>query len=278
MQLAGINPNHLTYVGILSACSHGGMIEKGHYYFDSMARDHGITPREEHYSCMVDLLAHNGQLADAESLINKMLFKLGPLVWQTLLSGCRVHGNVELGKRSAEYLLKLEPQDTTTYVLLSNIYISTGRWANRAHVRKMMKDRRVNKEPGCSWIQVKNMMHTFLAGDRSHPQTKEIYAELERLNKQIEEEGYGTDSNQVLHDITQDPSFHYHSEKLAIAFGLISTISGTTIRIIKNLRVCSDCHTAIKFISKIVSREFVVRDAHRFHHFKDVLCSCGGYW
>ena len=141
MQLAGIKPNHLTYIGILSACSHGGMIEKGHYYFDSMARDHGITPREEHYSCMVDLLARNGQFADAESLINKMPFKLGPLVWRTLLSGCRVHGNVELGKCSAEYILKLEPQDTATYVLLSNIYISTSRLADRAHVRKMMKDR-----------------------------------------------------------------------------------------------------------------------------------------
>lgn len=141
-----------------------------------------------------------------------------------------------------------------------------------------MKDRRMNKEPGCSWIQAMSRMHIFLAGDGSHPQIEEIYAELGRVNKQLEEVAYGTDGNLVRRDITLESSFHHHSEKLAIAFGLVSTISGTPIWIIKNLRVCSDCHTVIKFISKIVSWKFVVRDDHCFHHFNNGTCSNGVYW
>ncbi|KAH9294704.1 hypothetical protein KI387_038292 [Taxus chinensis] len=178
MQLAGIKPDHITYVSVLSACSHVGLVEKGHHYFDSMGRDHGIIPREEHYSCMVDLLARAGQFVDAELFINKIPFEPGSLVWRTLLGACRLHVNVELGKSVAECLLNLEPQDTATYVLLSNIYASAGRWDDRANVRKTMKDRRVIKEPACSWIQVKNGIHAFVAGDRLLPETEQIYVEL----------------------------------------------------------------------------------------------------
>eukprot|EP01018_Ginkgo_biloba_P038350 Gb_00522 [translate_table: standard] len=278
MQSTGMKPNHITFVGVLSACSHVGMIDEGRLYFDSMCKNHGITPREEHYACMVDLFARAGQLVEAEYLINKMPFEPNSLMWRTLLGACRVHGDLALGKRAADCLLKLEPQDTATYVLLSNIYAFAGRWDDTANVRKIMKDRRIQKEPGCSWVVVKNRVHAFLVGDRSHPQTEEIYEELERLTGQMEEEGYMTNRNFVLHDIEEQQSLYYHSEKLAIAFGLISTVSGTPIRVIKNLRVCGKCHNAIKLISKIVRRQIVVRDANRFHHFKDGLCSCGDYW
>eukprot|EP01018_Ginkgo_biloba_P001003 Gb_00360 [translate_table: standard] len=281
MQEEGIKPDHVTFVGVLSACSHAGFVDKGYCYFDSMIQDHGITPRCDHYACMVDLLGRAGHLNDAKNFIHKLSFKPGALVWRTLLSACRIHGNMQLGKLAAECVLECEPGDSAAYVLLANIHAEAGGWETVAKVRKMMKDRGVKKEPGCSWIEVRNKVHAFMTGDRLHPQIEDIHVELERLTIQMEEAGYVQGTNSVLHNMEQEHNKRflcYHSEKLAIAFGLISTPLRTTIRVIKNLRVCGDCHNATKFISKIVEREIIVRDASRFHHVKDGLCSCGDYW
>eukprot|EP01018_Ginkgo_biloba_P022118 Gb_05942 [translate_table: standard] len=281
MQGAGVKPNHITFIGVLSACSHVGLVSEGHRYFESMNADYGIAPRMEHCACMVDLLGRAGHLDKAENFIYQMPFEPGAVVWRTLLAACRVYGNIELGKHAAGHVLELEPQDSGTYVLLSNIFASAGRWDDVTKVRKLMNDRGVKKEPGRSWIEIQNRVHVFVVGDRSHPQTSNIYAKLEDLTEQIKGAGYVPDTNFVLHDAEQEQKEHslsYHSEKLAIAFGLINTASGTRIRVIKNLRVCGDCHTAFKFISDIVNREIVVRDANRFHHFKDGQCSCGDYW
>eukprot|EP01018_Ginkgo_biloba_P028587 Gb_09704 [translate_table: standard] len=281
MQQAGMKPDCITFVGILSACSHGGHVDKGLRYFDSMSQDHGIIPQMEHYACMVDILCRAGRLGEAEEFINKMPFEPGILVWRTLLAACRVNGNMDLGKRATECILALEPQDAAAYVLLSNIYAAAGRWDDVVNERKMMKYRGVKKQPGRSWIEVKNKIHAFVARDRSHTQTEEIYVKLEELMGQIKGAGYVPDTNFVLHDVEEEQKeqyLFYHSEKLAIAFGLISTPPGKPIRIVKNLRVCGDCHSATKFISKIVEREIIVRDNNRFHYFKGGLCSCGDYW
>eukprot|EP01018_Ginkgo_biloba_P025502 Gb_26010 [translate_table: standard] len=276
-----MNPNYVTFIAVISACCHAGLVDEGCCYFNSMINDHCIAPRADHYACMVDLLGRAGRLNEAEILIDNMPFEPDAIIWGALLSACRIYGNVELGKRAAKQLFKLEPQCAGPYVLLSNIYASAGRWDDVTEVRNMMKDKGVKKEPGCSWIEAGNKVHTFLAEDRSHPQTEEIYATLEELAGKMKETGYVPDTNFVLHDVHEEHkenSLCYHSEKLAIAFGLINIPPGLPIRIIKNLRVCGDCHTAIKFISKIVQREMVVRDANRFHHFEDGLCSCGDYW
>jgi pentatricopeptide repeat protein len=198
-----------------------------------------------------------------------------------LLSACRIHGNLELAKRAAEHLFELEPHDSGTYVLLANIYATAGKWEDAANMRKLMKEKGVKKNPACSWIMVNNRVHTFMVEDNSHPQMEEINAMLEKLVGQLKKAGYVPNTDFVLHDVEQEQkqqSLFHHSEKLAIAFGLISTPPGTPIQIFKNLRVCGDCHSAIKFISNIVGRELVVRDANRFHHFKEGLCSCGDYW
>eukprot|EP01018_Ginkgo_biloba_P022189 Gb_02998 [translate_table: standard] len=281
MQMIGVSPNHITFVGVLSACSHGGLVDEGYYYLNYMNQIHGITPQMEHYTCMIGLLGHAGRLDEAEEFVNKMPFEPDVVAWRTLLAACRIHGNMELGKRVAECVLQFEPQDPGTYVLLSNMYAVAGRWEDVAKVRKMMKDRGVKKEPGLSWIEVKNRVHVFLVGDRAHPQTEAIYTELERLIRKMKKAGYVPNTDSVLLDLYQEQkeqSVCHHSEKLAIAFGLISTPSGTSIQVIKNLRVCDDCHTATKFISKAVGREIILRDASRFHHFKEGLCSCGDYW
>eukprot|EP01018_Ginkgo_biloba_P024720 Gb_03959 [translate_table: standard] len=281
MQKEGMKPDPITFVGVLSACSHQGLVNDGWHYFYSMIHDHGVIPSMEHYACMVDLLGRAGHLDEADEFVSKMPFKPGALVWWTLLGACRIHGNMELGKRVAEHLLMLEPEAAAVYVLLSNIYAAAGKWDDVAKVRQAMKDKGVTKEPGCSWIEIKNQVHTFFVGDRSHPQAKEIYAKLEELSEQMEEEGYVPDTNFSLHDVEQEQkqlSLAHHSEKLAIAFGIISTPTCASIRIIKNLRVCGDCHMATKYISKITNRDIVVRDVNRFHHFKDGHCSCGDFW
>eukprot|EP01018_Ginkgo_biloba_P010718 Gb_14382 [translate_table: standard] len=201
MQLADVKPNHITFIGVLSACSHAGLVNQGWQYFDLMRRDYCITPTLEHYACIVDLLGRAGHLDDAHDFIQNMPLEPDAFVWGALLGACRIYCNVELGECVAKHLFELEPRNAGSYVLLSNIYASAGRWDGVAEVRKMMKERGLSKKPGCSWIEVNNKLHAFLAGDRSHPQTKEIYAMLESLGGQMKDAGYMPDPNFVLHDV-----------------------------------------------------------------------------
>lgn len=281
MALAGIKPNEVTYVAVLSACSHVGFVEEGWKHFYSMSSDHGIVPRIEHYACMVDVLARSGFLKEAYEFINSMPFKPDALVWRTLLGACQVHGNVELGSLAAKRILELEPNDPAAYVLLSNLYAATGQWQNATEVRKSMKEKKLTKESGCSWVEINGNVHKFFVGDTSHPQAREIFDKLDQLACEIKGMGYVPDTNFVLHDVEEEQKEKYlfqHSEKIAVTFGLIRTSRPRPIRIFKNLRVCGDCHTAIKFISLTEGREIILRDSNRFHHIKDGTCSCGDYW
>eukprot|EP01018_Ginkgo_biloba_P034627 Gb_37255 [translate_table: standard] len=280
MQQAGMNPDQVTFIGILSACCHAGLVNDGWQYFNCMSRYH-ITPTMKHYCCMVDLLGRAGHLDEAQDFISKMPTEPDAGVWGALLGACRTHANIELGECVAKRLFELDPKNSAPYVLLSNIYAAAGRWDEMEKVRKIMKDRKVKKNPGYSWIEVNKELHAFFVGDGSHPQTQKIYEKLDCLSEQIKKSGYVPDTRFVLSDVEEEQKeqiLRHHSEKLAIAFGLINTSPGTAIRIIKNLRMCGDCHSATRFISKIVGREIVVRDTNRFHHFKDGWCSCGDYW
>eukprot|EP01018_Ginkgo_biloba_P008721 Gb_40380 [translate_table: standard] len=174
MQLFGIKPNHVTFVGVLSACCHAGLVDDAWHYFECMSRDYHITPAVEHYCCMVDLLGRAGRLDEAQDFINKMPIEPDAAVWGSLLAACRIHTNIELGEHVAERLLGADPENAAHYVILSNIYAAAGRWGDIEKVRKIMKDRKVKKMPGCSWIEVNNKVHTFIVGDKSHPQTQEI--------------------------------------------------------------------------------------------------------
>ncbi|XP_019701648.1 pentatricopeptide repeat-containing protein At3g26782, mitochondrial [Elaeis guineensis] len=278
---SGILPNRITFVSILSACSHAGLVNEGRQFFHSMKRDYSIEPDVKHYTCMVDLLGRAGKLDEALELSNRMKLEKDEGFWGALLGACRIHGNVGLAEKAATSLLELGPQNSGYYVLLSNIYANAGRWEDVAKVRDLMSSRRLKKTPGGTWIEINNKTHQFRVGDKSHPQSKEIYEMLKALREKLELAGYVPDTNFVLHDVDEElkAEFLYtHSEKLAIAFGLIATADGTTIRIAKNLRVCGDCHTFTKLVSAIVQREIIVRDANRFHHFKEGSCSCGDYW
>ncbi|XP_027173835.1 pentatricopeptide repeat-containing protein At3g46790, chloroplastic-like [Coffea eugenioides] len=274
-------PDHITFVGVLSACNHGGMLDQGRRFFDLMTRDYQIEPTVQHYTCMVDLLGHCNRLNDAYCLILQMKVQPDSGVWGSLLNSCKIHKNLELAELALERLIELEPDDAGNYVILSNMYAQAGRWEGVAKLRKLMTDRGLKKSVACSWIEVKNKVHAFLSGDTSHPLSDDIYAELERIGGLMAQAGYVPNISPVFHDVDDDEKrkmIFSHSERLAIAFGLISTSPGTRLLISKNLRVCEDCHVAIKFISKITQREITIRDVNRYHHFKDGVCSCGDFW
>ncbi|XP_008789295.2 pentatricopeptide repeat-containing protein At4g33170 [Phoenix dactylifera] len=281
MRSEGIQPDKITFIGVLSACSHSGLVSEAYGYFDSMRADYGMEPDIEHYSCLVDVLGRAGLLAEAERVIDTMPFNPSASMCRALLGACRIQGKIEIGQRMATRLLDLEPLDSSAYVLLSNMYAAANRWDDVANARKSMKSRNVKKDPGYSWIEVQNKVHLFVVDDKSHPENDAIYDELEDLIRRIKGEGYVPDTDYVLLDVEEEEkerSLYYHSEKLAIAYGLISTAPPARIRVIKNLRVCGDCHNAIKYISKVVGREILLRDASRFHCFKDGACTCGDYW
>lgn len=281
MVSAGVLPNEVTFVGLLHACSHSGLVDEGHQFFKSMSSDYGLTPLLEHYACMVDLLGRAGDVQGAEHFIYDMPIEPDSVIWSALLGACKIHKNVEIGRRAAEKLFSIEPSNAGNYVMLSNIYSSQGMWDEVAKVRKLMKERGVNKDPGCSWMQIKNKMHSFVTGDEEHEQIQNIYATLWELYTLLKATGYVPDTDFVLHDIDEEQkesSLLYHSEKLAVAYGLLVTPKGMPIQIMKNLRICGDCHTFIKFVSSVTKREIDVRDGNRFHHFRNGSCSCGDFW
>ncbi|XP_022870766.1 pentatricopeptide repeat-containing protein At2g03880, mitochondrial isoform X1 [Olea europaea var. sylvestris] len=281
MIACGTKPDYITFIGLLFSCSHAGLVELGRYYFESMVKDYGIRPGPDHYACMIDLLGRSGKMHEAQSLLEEMDIKPDATVWKALLAACRVHRNVNLAKRAATALFELEPRDAVPYVMLSNIYSATGNWEEAAAVRRLMKSRGISKEPGRSWMEVNSKVHTFVSEDRNHPNADEIYLKLDDIVKLIKEAGYVPDMNFALHDINEEGKEHglaYHSEKLAVAFGLLYVPQGAPIRIYKNLRVCGDCHTSMKFISDIFQCHIILRDSNCFHHFKEGMCSCGDYW
>ncbi|KAK7320195.1 hypothetical protein RJT34_04931 [Clitoria ternatea] len=281
MKKAGVKPDEITMVGVLSACSHAGLIDRGTKYFYTMNRDYGLTPTSKHYTCMIDLLGRAGRLDEAEKLMQNMPFEPAAASWGALLGASRIHGNTELGEKAAEMVFKMEPHNSGMYILLSNLYAASGRWADVGKMRSKMKDVGVHKRTGYSWVEVQNKIHTFAVGDCFHPEKDRIYAFLEELDLKMRREGYVSSTKLVLHDVEEEEKEHmlkYHSEKLAVAFGILTIPAGRPIRVMKNLRVCQDCHNAIKYISKIVGRLIILRDSHRFHHFNEGVCSCGDYW
>ncbi|CAN1191366.1 Pentatricopeptide repeat-containing protein At3g49710 [Linum perenne] len=278
-------PSRITFVALLSACAHTGKVEEGRRYFDMMKHEFRIEPEAEHFSCMIDLLSRAGKLGEAERLVETMPFTPGTAEWATLLGACRKHGNTELAEKAANKLLQLEPANATPYVLLANIYTDSGKWEDVAKVRKLMRERGIKKVPGCSWLELQNKVHVFVAEDNSHPMMKQIRDYLNWMVMKIKQAGYVPElrcalikDNDETRDENKETSLRHHSEKLAVAFGLMSTRDGEPITVMKNLRICGDCHNAMKYISAVFCRKITVRDANRFHCFEEGQCSCGDYW
>jgi pentatricopeptide repeat protein len=275
-----MNPNHVTFLAVLSACSHSGLSERGWEIFQSMGRDNRIKPRAMHYACMIELMGREGLLDEALALIRGAPFKPTANMWAALLTACRVNENFELGKFAAEKLYGMEPDKLNNYIVLLNIYNSAGNLKEAADVVHTLKRKGLRMRPVCSWIEVKRRPHVFLSGDNRHPQRKEIYQKVDKLMLEISKHGYVPNQKTLLPDVDEQEERVrlYHSEKLAIAFGLISTPYWAPLQIVQGHRICGDCHEAIKLIARVTGREIVIRDAGRFHHFKHGHCSCEDYW
>ncbi|KAJ1290066.1 hypothetical protein BS78_02G213900 [Paspalum vaginatum] len=281
MESTGLVPNKITFNSVLNACSHGGLVEEGMRCFERMSRVYGIEPDIAHYGCMVDLFCRAGMFKKAEEIIQLMPMEPDASMLKALSGACRTHRNLELGEKAGHRLIESAPNDHAGYVLLSNIYALDGNWGGVHRVRKLMLDRGVLKIPGSSSVELNGVIHEFISGDKSHSRKRDIYKMLSEICQQLKNAGYTPDTSQVLLDIddedVKESSLAFHSEKLAVAFGLISTVPGTPIRVVNNLRICRDCHNVIKLVSKIYGRCIIVRDANRFHHFSGGSCSCGDY-
>ncbi|XP_031489648.1 pentatricopeptide repeat-containing protein At1g08070, chloroplastic-like [Nymphaea colorata] len=271
MQRSGLKPDSNTFVGVLSACSHSGLVDEGLLYFKLMNEEFCVAPNVKHYGCMIDLLGRAGLFDTAIEIIDSMPMKVDVAIWGSLLGSCRNHGNLELGKYAATRLIELEPCNSASYVALSNIYTDFGLRKDAIKVRKEMTKRNLRKDPGCSSVELHGKVHEFTARSSSTLQNKEISSMLEEMSGKLKMVGHKSDGY-------GQKETSYHSERLALAFSLLNSGPHTTVRIVKNLRICSDCHAVISLISKIYEREIVVRDQSRFHHFNNGSCTCKDFW
>ncbi|XP_066377764.1 putative pentatricopeptide repeat-containing protein At3g13770, mitochondrial [Miscanthus floridulus] len=276
-----VKPDSVTLLAVLSGYSHGGLVDEGLDMFDHIVKEQSTLLNIEHYGCVIDLLGRSGQLQKALNLIEKMSFPPTRAIWGSLLGACRVHTNVHVGEFVAQKLLDIEPENAGNYVILSNIYAASGMWKDVFRVRKLMLKNTVIKEPGRSWMILDKVIHTFHSSERFHPRKEDINAKIKEIYVAIKAAGFVPDLSCVLHDVDDEQKERMllgHSEKLAITFGLMSTPSGVTIQVMKNLRICVDCHNFAKFVSKVFGREISLRDKNRFHLITEGACTCGDYW
>ncbi|KAG5537316.1 hypothetical protein RHGRI_024685 [Rhododendron griersonianum] len=276
MVLEKVSPDCITFVGILTACSHCGLIELGCKYFDLMS-GYAIQPQLEHYGAMVDLLGRAGRIDEAYAIVQEMPMEPDVVIWRAFLSACRTQKNSHMGEVAIN---KIETLKSGDYVLLSNIYCSANKWDSAERVRDTMKKNGVRKNSGKSWIEMAGVIHRFKAGDQSHLEREAINKVLEGLIRRTKMEGFIPTKELVLMDVSdeeKEENLNYHSEKLALAYGILKSSPGTAIQITKNLRTCLDCHCWMKVVSKILYRVIVVRDRIRFHRFEGGVIDVEGY-
>ncbi|KAG7573523.1 DYW domain [Arabidopsis suecica] len=276
-------PNNVTFVAVLSACAHAGLVEDGRSVYKRMTESYRLIPGVEHHVCMVDMFGRAGFLDEAYKFIHQLDATgkaTAPALWTAMLGACKMHRNYDLGVEIAKRLIALEPENPGHHVMLSNIYALSGKTDEVSHIRDGMMRNNLRKQVGYSIIEVENKTYLFSMGDESHQETGEIYRYLETLISRCKEIGYAPVSEEVMHQVEEEEkefALRYHSEKLAVAFGLLKTVD-VAITVVKNLRICEDCHSAFKYISIVSNRHIIVRDKLRFHHFQNGSCSCLDYW
>ncbi|XP_078447928.1 pentatricopeptide repeat-containing protein At2g03880, mitochondrial-like [Wolffia australiana] len=271
-------PDYVTFIAVLFACGRARLVDEATEIFNSMETEHGVVPGKEHHACMIDLLGRVGKVTEAVELLGRSGFQTDAAAWKALLAAaCRVRGgDLAVAEQAAAELVQAQPEDAAAYVLLSNRYAAEKRWEDAGKVRRLMRARGVRKEVGWSWMEAEKKVHWFAAGGADHPRAAEIHA---KVGEMMERTGYEAEMGWALHDGAATEELAYHSEKLAVAFGLMSLPDGAPIRVFKNLRICGDCHQALKAVAKVYCRVVVVRDPNYFHHFGlDGLCSCGDFW
>lgn len=281
MEEHGILPNTVIFTCLLTACNHANRVDEGCHHFKSIREHYRLLPTLEHYYSMVELLGHGGLFEEAEDLMESVPFQSTMVGWTSLLAASRRHGNVKLGRRCFQRAVSIDPGYSSEYRLMWSLYTGAGLLDDAEKVEELRKSANAWKKPAKAFIEIDNHVHSFTVGDKTHPRSGEIYAKLESLSNEMKDEGYGPSSALVPEMGSAkegEDARAVHAEKLAVAFGLISAPEGSTLRLSKNLRVCSDCHAAAKAISKVEMRDIVIADAYQIHHFHDGECSCVNFW
>uniref|UniRef100_A0A7N0VNJ9 DYW domain-containing protein n=1 Tax=Kalanchoe fedtschenkoi TaxID=63787 RepID=A0A7N0VNJ9_KALFE len=280
MEASGPSPDHITLMSLLSACARDGLVDEGWRYFRSMD-EYGIQPSVELYTCMVAILGSAGLLEEAHEFIRQMPFEADACMWSTLLQACRLHSNPEIGERAANALFELEPENASNYILLANIYVSSGLWDAAQKVRNLIRGRKLLTVKECSYVNIgATTIHAFKGGNISDFRLDETLDTWDKLAAEMEETGYFPNDPVLDPEQEVDPFSCLHTEKLAICFGIMAS-SGCQrdpIRVSKNIRMCIDCHTSAKMISRICRREIHVKDVGLYHQFKEGKCSCRDRW
>ncbi|XP_057794219.1 pentatricopeptide repeat-containing protein At3g24000, mitochondrial-like [Salvia miltiorrhiza] len=277
MRRVGVKPNKITFVGVLSACSQAGMVDQAFAYYDMMKNEYRISPVMDHYSCLIDMFVRLDRIDEAFDFIEKANLAPNEFIWSILIAGCRSQGKLELAFHAAEQLLELELKDSETYLLLLNMYVSAGRWKDVSRVRKMMRDAKVDRIVDWSWITIRDKVYSFKFSSKRHHQDG-VTELLDDLIDRAKPLGYkaeaGLEIDDELGKEEATTSAAHHSEKMAVAFGLLNTSGEVQIRVTKNMGMCRDCHCFIKLVSLLTSRTIIIRDSKRLHKFHNGECSC----
>lgn len=283
MKAFRMSPDEYSFLAILTSFCNSRLVSEIEVWLRRMSVEYGVEPTLEHFTCLIDAMGRAGKLKEAERLAMSMPFMPDAAVWRALLSSSASHGAGDMALTMAKRLLELNQHDDSAYVIVANALSATARWEEVAVVRKMMKERQVKKKSGRSWIEVRGEVHVFLAGDRNHERIEEIYATLKELIWEIEKLGYVPIWDEMLHEVEEKEkkeALWYHSEKLALAYGVLTGVAppGKALRIVKNLKICRDCHQVFKYASRVLKREIVVRDVNRYHRFSNGSCTCEDIW
>nr|AKH05195.1 chlororespiratory reduction 4 [Pelargonium myrrhifolium] len=182
MERLSVVPDDITFIGLLSACAHAGLVKEGLMCFEIMRRIHRLEPKLQHFRCVIDIFGRAGKLEEAWKVVEEMPIEPNDVIWRTLLSACNNHGNLKIGEPVAKHLINLDSSNSSSYVLLSNMYAGSGMWSNVNSVRTLMKERNLKKTPGCSWIEIEGIVHEFLVQDKSHPHFTEICSLLDYMS------------------------------------------------------------------------------------------------
>lgn len=278
---SGIKPNKSTFVSLLSSCSNSGLVDEGWKYFNKMKLDYGFDPGIEHYGCMVELIGRTGNLAKARSFIEEMPLVPTARIWGALLTVSRNNNNIENAEYASDKIFTIQHDNTGCYILLANMYAEAGRWEDVERIKIAMRKKSIHKKTRYTLIENSGKIYKFLDQDRSHHETSKIYDVLDILRRKISEDKF-------IHKLTKfrpeelarerAKKSEFHSVRLGVAFGLISTSVGSPVLVKNNVRICKDCHEAVRKISEVTQREIVVGDPKMFHHFRHGRCSCGDYW
>lgn len=281
MRNQGIVPDAATFTSVFVACSYVSKVDEGERYFTMMTEEYGITPAIQHHTAMVDLFSRSGHLDRAHSLLLSMETAFHAAgCWRSLLNGCKSYCNRELGRLCFNRLVELEPGQAAGYVLMANIYANEGMWQDVDIIQKLKRSAGAQKKPALASIEIKNQVHEFIVGEKRFSEADAVYGKLKTLSQRMRVAGHVPDTKVVLQPVSEkhkEDALCGHAEKLAIAFGLLHTPEGETLLVVKNLRMCNDCHNGTKVLSRTEGREIIVRDAHCVHRFKNGSCSCRDY-